>query len=138
MPAGDRVAARIYCLTAFASCAEPSVAAVRGRKGAAPRRTAARFLSNRKTPAKRDEDQGKIKAGYRDGEADRIHRRADLGGYLSSSTRGRQTAHPPAVHGPELYLDEFDRIWSAQAGQCPSMTDHARDRIHAAIFYHAP
>ena len=87
MPAGDRVAAPSTALPPWLLGAESSVAAVRGRKGAAPRRTAERLVSNRKTDAKRDEDQGKIKAaiGVSGGATNAADART-LGGYLPSST----------------------------------------------------
>ena len=119
---------RIYCLTAFAflgpSRPLPPFAVGRALLHVGQRRG---FLSNRKTPAKRDEDQGKIKAAIGDlaRQIESTNAR-DLGGYLSQldpeedKQRIRQR-----FTGRKMYLDEFDRIWSAQAGQCPSMTDNA-------------
>ena len=37
-----------------------------------------------------------------------------------------------------MYLDEFEKIWSAQAPHHPTLGDEWKTRIHAAIFHQRP
>ena len=138
--AGDRVASHLlpYRLRLLAlSRPLPPFAVGRALLHLGQRRG---FLSNRKTAANRDEDQGEIKAAI--GELARQIQTSGaqtLGGYLAQLDPEEEKQRiRKRFTGRQMYLDEFDRIWSAQAAHYPSMTDEWRDRIHAAIFYQRP
>jgi CRISPR-associated endonuclease Csn1 len=95
------------------------------------------FLSNRKSPDRSDEDRSAMKEAI--GElAQKIaaHETPTLGAYLCSvdpddhRLRGRWTRR-------QMYLDEFDCIWSVQAA-AHGLSDAAREEIHSAIFHQRP
>lgn len=95
------------------------------------------FLSNRKTPQREDEDLSDMKRDI--GElADNIasHETPTLGAYLASldpdekRLRGRWTSR-------QMYLDEFEAIWSTQA-ESLGLDDGAKRDIHDAIFWQRP
>lgn len=100
------------------------------------------FLSNRRADArKKDEDTGKVKEaiGELDGQIRAFGASGGvptLGAYLASldpdqqRLRGRWTSR-------QMYLDEFDRIWQAQAPSL-GLSDDARKEIHDAIFRQRP
>lgn len=100
------------------------------------------FLSNRRAEAKKkDEDASKVKKAI--GElAQKIEAFSKAGGvptlgaYLASLNpdearlRGRWTAR-------SMYLDEFERMWTTQAGPC-GLDDAAKKDVHRAIFHQRP
>ena len=91
------------------------------------------FLSNRKA-GKKDEDAGVVKAGITE-LAEEMERRGcrTLGEYFASldpeqqKIRGRWT-------GRGMYIDEFEKIWAAQAEYHPEWTDKEYGRLRDAIF----
>ncbi len=96
------------------------------------------FLSNRKS-LKKDEDEGVVKEGISDLQAamDAAGART-LGEYFAridpeaERIRRRWT-------GRQMYVDEFNRIWTAQAPHhSPTLTDVFRKQLHAAIFFQRP
>ncbi len=92
------------------------------------------FLSNRKA-GKKDEDAGVVKAGIAElaEEMERTGCRT-LGEYCASldpeeqKIRGRWT-------GRGMYVDEFEKIWTAQAEYHPEWTQEHHDRLSKAIFH---
>lgn len=95
------------------------------------------FLSNRKGRRNKDEE-GEVKKAISELQA-KIHESGarTLGEYLSKldpeveRIRWRWTAR-------QMYLDEFDAIWSAQMKHQPALNDAMKDEIHNAIFFQRP
>lgn len=97
------------------------------------------FLSNRKQAAKKKDDEGAVKEGI--AELRKAMQEADartLGEYLShldpsvERIRSRWTAR-------DMYENEFNAIWDAQAAHRPDLLTPARKKqIHDAIFYQRP
>ncbi|MCC7293510.1 MAG: type II CRISPR RNA-guided endonuclease Cas9 [Phycisphaerales bacterium] len=96
------------------------------------------FLSNRKSLTK-DEDEGVVKQGIAELQAkmDTAGART-LGEYLAGldpeteRIRKRWTAR-------QMYLDEFNHIWEAQASHHPAiLTPTFRNDLHRAIFFQRP
>ncbi len=108
------------------------------------------FLSNRKTENRKDKESGIIKeAAGRLQAAMESERARTLGEFLyrrhrlretvrvrnkSSGTKAEYDFYPTR----KMALDEFDRIWDAQAPHHPSMTADARASLHHAIFDQRP
>jgi len=90
------------------------------------------FLSNRKTP-ERDDDTSQVKEAIGD-LAKKIdaHDPPTLGAYLSSVDPDEERLRARWT-GREMYEEEFERIWRAQAG-AHGLSDAARKEIYAAIF----
>lgn len=95
------------------------------------------FLSNRKAPEREGEDRSEMKAAIGElAEAIKAHPIKTLGAFLASldpaeqRLRGRWTSR-------QMYLDEFESIWSQQAGPL-GLGQEARDEIHEAIFHQRP
>lgn len=97
------------------------------------------FLSNRKSRPKADEDEGTVKKGISDLQAslDAVRART-LGEYFAGldpeeeRIRNRWTSR-------QMYLDEFDAIWNAQARHHPNiLTRELRKQLHAAVFFQRP
>lgn len=95
------------------------------------------YLSNRKTPEKNDDEKGKVKQGI--GELGREIEAAGartLGEYFSKCEpekvriRERYTAR-------QMFIDEFNQIWDAQAGE-HGLDEDARKVIYDAIFFQRP
>jgi len=97
------------------------------------------FLSNRKAPPKKDEKPGEVKAHITDLEGKIIAAGCQtLGQYLAGldpeeeRIRRRWTSR-------QMYLDEFARIWAAQAHHHPSiLTQESRKRVYKSIFHQRP
>ncbi len=96
------------------------------------------FLSNRRSPVREGEDEGQVKAGISELAADIKAKGArTLGEYLagldprSERVRRRWTARA-------MFLEEFDRIWAAQAPHHPCLTEDLRKRLHRALFFQRP
>ncbi|MFW6107506.1 MAG: type II CRISPR RNA-guided endonuclease Cas9 [bacterium] len=97
------------------------------------------FLSNRKAPPKKDEDEGELKKQI--GELwQRISQAGarTLGEYLAAldpheeRIRGRWTSR-------KMYEEELARIWETQATHHSDLlTADLRKRLHKAIFYQRP
>lgn len=95
------------------------------------------FLSNKKTKKDSDEE-GQVKAGisqlYAEMEAAQAR---TLGEYLggldpeAQRIRGRWTSR-------HMYLDEFEKIWCAQASHHAALNAEAKKRLHHAIFFQRP
>ncbi len=140
VPEADRVAAhllpyRLRCLALDQPL--PPFAFGRALFHLAQRRG---FLSNRKSAAKDDEEEGKVKAGI--GELYQKMQEAGsrtLGEYFAGldpeaekqRIRKRWTAR-------QMYLDEFEKIGSAQSPHHANLTDEWKQRIHGAIFHQRP
>jgi CRISPR-associated endonuclease Csn1 len=95
------------------------------------------FLSNKKAQ-KDSEEQGKVKAGIAQLHKEMQAAKArTLGEYLAGldpeerRIRGRWTAR-------QMYVDEFDAIWAAQAPHNPALADGAKAKIRRAIFFQRP
>ncbi|MCE5268630.1 MAG: type II CRISPR RNA-guided endonuclease Cas9 [Planctomycetaceae bacterium] len=96
------------------------------------------FLSNRKSAAKDDKESGDVKAGISE-----LRRSMDeagartLGEYFAGldpeeqRIRKRWTAR-------DMYLDEFEKIWSGQATRHVDVGDEWKQQIHDAIFHQRP
>lgn len=108
------------------------------------------FLSNRKTENRKDSESGVIKeaAGRLQAALESEHART-LGEFLHRRHRIREPvrarnkstgakAEYDFYPTRQMALDEFDRIWDAQAPHHKSMTADARAVIHHAIFYQRP
>lgn len=95
------------------------------------------FLSNRKTPDRDSEDNSVMKQSIGDlADAIQAHDPPTLGALLATldpdeeRIRGRWTSR-------QMYLDEFERIWSVQAPAL-GLTEAEYDQIHDAIFHQRP
>ncbi|HUT14028.1 MAG TPA: type II CRISPR RNA-guided endonuclease Cas9 [Thermoguttaceae bacterium] len=96
------------------------------------------FLSNRKSVGKSDEEEGKVKAGIVElqQKIEQCGART-LGEYFAGldpeqePIRNRWTAR-------QMYLEEFEEIWAAQAPHHPTLTDEWKQRIHQAVFHQRP
>ncbi len=96
------------------------------------------FLSNRKVPDK-DDEKSVVKQGI--SELRQLMAEAGartLGEYFA----GLDPTDPQARRirqrwtGRQMYLDEFDAIWAAQAKHYPELLiDDLRGKVHSAIFY---
>lgn len=138
VPKTDRVAAhllpyRLRCLALDQSL--PPFALGRALFHLAQRRG---FLSNRKSAAKDNEEDGKVKAAI--GELHEKMQEAGsrtLGEYFAGldpeeqRIRKRWTAR-------SMYVDEFERIWAAQSPHHANLTDEWKQGIHGAIFHQRP
>ena len=95
------------------------------------------FLSNRKADP-HDDELGKVRAGIGElAEAIEASGSRTLGEYfaqldpLEERVRHRWT-------GRQMYLDEFDAIWSHQASHHAVLTDDVQDQIRRAVFFQRP
>lgn len=95
------------------------------------------FLSNRKSPDRSDEDKSEMKQKIGElAELIGAHEPPTLGAYLATldpdtqRIRGRWTAR-------SMYLEEFDRIWTAQSA-AHNLTSEQREEIENAIFWQRP
>ncbi len=93
------------------------------------------FLSNRRSPVKKDEDAGKVKTEINT-LAGSIQ--TTLGAYLATvdphqkRIRERYTSR-------KMYLDEFEAIWQAQEKHHPdALTPELKSELHEAIFHQRP
>lgn len=97
------------------------------------------FLSNRKSPPKKDEDAGKVKGDIaklaKNMEEDGMR---TLGEYFSKldphqkRIRSRWTSR-------QMYKDEFEQVWTSQAAFHPDvLTDKLKRIVHRAIFHQRP
>lgn len=92
------------------------------------------FLSNRKA-SKKDEDAGVVKAGIRE-LSEEMKRKGcrTLGEYFASldpeqeKIRRRWTAR-------QMYVDEFEQIWTEQCKYYDDLTDESHRLVFDAIFY---
>lgn len=85
-----------------------------------------------------DEDEGVVKQGISQLNSDMIAAGAEtVGAYFATldpeeiRIRGKWT-------GRSMFLDEFKRIWAAQAPLHPHLTEDAGKEIHHAIFFQRP
>ncbi len=98
------------------------------------------FLSNRKAPPKKDEDEkSKVKAGIGEltGKMQDVGART-LGEYFSQLDPQEERIRQRYTHR-DMYKDEFEKIWAAQARHYPDLlTEELRKEISDAIFYQRP
>jgi len=138
LPAGDEVAAHLLPYRLRAKALDEKLepwALGRVFYHLAQRRG---FLSNRRSPERKDEDEGKVKAAIGELAADMKARGArTLGEYLAGldprcqRVRRRWTART-------MFLEEFDRIWAAQAPHHPCLTEELRGQLRRALFFQRP
>lgn len=97
------------------------------------------FISNRKSRKESDDERGKVKSGITTlaGEIKGSGART-LGEFFArcdpreTRIRGRYTSR-------QMYLDEFDAVWSGQRVHHPSlMTDERQIQLKRAIFFQRP
>ncbi len=104
------------------------------------------FKSNRKTDS-RDSESSSMKAGIE--RLRGILAGRTLGEYLYERLRSNEGTRMrarliKAKNEYEIYADrkmyeeEFDRLWSVQAGFHPELTDAARDAIRRIVFFQRP
>ncbi|MDA8172916.1 MAG: type II CRISPR RNA-guided endonuclease Cas9 [Nitrospiraceae bacterium] len=97
------------------------------------------FLSNRKSPLKKDEDKGVIKseiAGLRkeieESGAQTLGEHFNTLHADGTRVKGRHTAR-------KMYEDEFERIWETQkTGHPDILSDGLKKKIHHAIYFQRP
>ncbi len=97
------------------------------------------FLSNRKSAVRDDEDPGKVKADIEDlrHKLDESGART-LGEYFSQLDPEEQRIRRRWT-GRQMFLDEFEAIWSAQARHHPELlNDDLKERLHRAMFHQRP
>lgn len=96
------------------------------------------FLSNRKSQ-KKDEDEGVVKQGISDLQAAMDAAGAEtLGAYFASLDPETERIRRRWT-GRQMYIDEFNSIWEAQAPHHPkALTDTFRDELYDAIFFQRP
>ena len=135
LPEGDRVAAHLlpYRLRALGLDGPlPPFALGRALFHLAQRRG---FLSNRKSSAKKDEDEGKVKAGIADLETEIGQAGArTLGEYFAGLDPEEQRIRSRYTHR-QMYLDEFEKLWCAQRPHVAALTEQRKDEIQRAIFH---
>jgi CRISPR-associated endonuclease Csn1 len=97
------------------------------------------FLSNRKSPAKKKEEEGPVKEGISELEKQIEQSSArTLGEYFSklnphvARIRGKYTSR-------KMFEDEFEKIWLAQAPHYPAiLTDDLKEKVCHALFFQRP
>jgi CRISPR-associated endonuclease Csn1 len=97
------------------------------------------FLSNRRTPKKPDEKDGTVQASISElQEAISAAGARTLGEYLASIDPHTRRLRQRWTHRG-MYLDEFRRIWNAQAGYYPQIfTSENQRRLAKAVFHQRP
>lgn len=102
------------------------------------------YKSNRKDLSddrrdKEKEESKKVESGIADLRAKMAEAGArTLGEYLSKLDPAAERLRSRYTHR-DMYSDEFEAIWSAQAPRHPgAMTDEAKKEIHRAIFFQRP
>ena len=89
------------------------------------------FLSNRKSAAKDDEEAGDVKAGISELRQNMQEAGArTLGEYFAAARSRAESESASAGRLGQMYLDEFEKIWSAQAPHIASLNDDWKQRIH--------
>lgn len=98
------------------------------------------FLSNRKTAPKKDEDAGKVKETIKGLWSDMAAAGSrTLGEHLS-----KQNPHQRRLRGGDrwthrdMYTQEFEAIWNAQAPHHPLLTPARKDELFHAMFFQRP
>lgn len=97
------------------------------------------FLSNRKSPPKKDDDRGTVKKGIEELRKELEDAGAGtLGEYFSrlnaeeKRIRGRYTSR-------KMYEEEFERIWDAQAPHNSGiLTEELKKKVNRVIYYQRP
>jgi len=138
IPDGDRIAGHLlpYRLRALAlDQTLPPFAFGRALFHLAQRRG---FASNRKSAAKKGEEEGDVKAGIAE-----LHQKMQdsgartLGEYFANLDPEEQRIRKRWT-GRQMYLDEFEKIWAAQSPHHSGLTEDWKQRIHNAIFHQRP
>lgn len=138
VPEGDRVAGhvlpyRLRCLALDQPL--PPFAFGRALFHLAQRRG---FASNRKSAAKKGEEEGDVKAGIAE-----LHQKMQdigartLGEYFANLDPEEQRIRKRWT-GRQMHLDEFEKIWAAQSPHHSGLTEDWKQRIHGAIFHQRP
>lgn len=96
------------------------------------------FLSNRKQAAKKDEVEGTVKSGIKQLRQDMGE--LTLGQYLATlSPTERRIRGPERWTHRDMFTEEFDRIWTAQAAHHPDLlTEERRKELRKALFFQRP
>jgi len=96
------------------------------------------FLSNLKASRGKDDERGKVKTGISElaKAIDQANART-LGEYFASIDFKEQRIRQRWT-SRQMYRDEFEAIWLAQAADHPQMTDGLREQLEAAIFDQRP
>ncbi|MDI6761364.1 MAG: hypothetical protein QMD05_11105, partial [Candidatus Brocadiaceae bacterium] len=97
------------------------------------------FQSNRKAPPKKDEDEGKVKAGISDlqKEINESGTRT-LGEYFSKLNPEEERIRTHYT-SRKMYKEEFEAIWNAQTPHYPTiLTEDLKRKVSNAIFYQRP
>jgi CRISPR-associated endonuclease Csn1 len=98
------------------------------------------FLSNRKAPAKKDEDKGVVK-GKIEGLLKEIEDSGarTLGEYLCQLESQGERIRRRHTDRKKMYEVEFDLIWETQRTHHPDiLTDELKKKVHHAIFRQRP
>ena len=97
------------------------------------------FLSNLKANrVDSDEDSGKVKTGISElGKSMDLAHARTLGEYFAGLDPDKQRIRQRWT-SRQMYRDEFDAIWLAQADHHPQLTDSLREQLEAAIFGQRP
>jgi CRISPR-associated endonuclease Csn1 len=99
------------------------------------------FLSNRRAPRK-DEDEGEVKTAIQ--ELEKMIRAANartLGEYFASldPTDPESDVIRRRWTGRQMFIDEFDAIWRAQAPYHPhALSEEGHDALYKAVFHQRP
>lgn len=98
------------------------------------------FVSNRKTAPKTDEDAGRVKETIRGLWAEM----ASAGSRTLGEHLAKQDPHHRRLRGGacwthrDMYKQEFEAIWNAQAPHHPVLTPARHDELFHAMFYQRP
>lgn len=98
------------------------------------------FLSNRKDAksAEDDDERGQVKEGVaRLADAMAASGKPTLGAYFATLDSGEERIRTRWT-SRQMYLDEFDAIWRAQARHHCDLSEDVRRQVHRAIFFQRP
>jgi len=97
------------------------------------------FLSSRKSPPKKEEDEGKIKADIKALQSQISETGARTLGELLAKLQSEQVRVRERYTSRAMYENEFELIWNTQAKFQPGLlTENLKQEIHHIIFYQRP
>lgn len=95
------------------------------------------FNSNLRGVPKRDEDDGVVKSSIKTLAGELEQRAVTLGGYFADVNPFEQRIRARWT-GREMFLNEFDTIWSTQSKHHPELSDVFYRKLRKAIFFQRP
>ncbi len=97
------------------------------------------FLSNRRAPMRKNEEDGKVKAGISTLKEQMEKAGARTLGEFFAGLDPHQEPIRQRYTSREMYEQEFEAVWSAQAAHHPAiLTDDLKARVHHTVFHQRP